>query len=99
MLATNVLFRSKNDFIAGVADGRSHSITLVDVGGWVIPEMNVRKGAKQTILRVEDNLLHVVDKNGTEGTLTLTGEWKFFNHRVQVLDGNTEFTYVVNPLW
>ena len=99
MFNTPVLFRSKEDFIAGLSDGRVKNFTLVEVDGWAIPENVVRTGRKQTVMSFDEEGMNVVDTEGIEGRVSLSGKWSFRNHRLDILDGNTGYTFIVNPLF
>jgi len=93
------IFKNKSDFIQGCQDGRAESITLVEVTGWVIPEAPITKGKKHTIIGVDEDSVQVKDEHGNIRVLPLSGQWNFRYHRVNVLNDNTEYIYVVNPMF
>ena len=91
------LFRNKDAFLDSVGEGRVTYITLINVGGWVLPETHLPRNVDHRVVSLDGETLRVVDKEGNERTMSVRGNWRFSNHLLQVLDHNTEYNYMVDP--
>jgi hypothetical protein len=102
------LFKTADEFLASVAAGDVRTIELSEVAGWVVPADPIKRHKRHDVLGLTDDRsgVRLTTVEGEEFVLPVTGSWKteaFSNqtdykerHFVRVLDGNTEYRYLIN---
>lgn len=102
------MFKTADEFLTSVEAGNVKTIELSEVEGWVIPETHLPKHKRHNVLGVTPDRtgVRLATVDGEETVLPVTGLWRTvmvgvnqpYNERriVQVLDGNTEYRYLIN---